>query len=133
MEPVVLVPGPQAEGTSWLPLCQRIVGAHPLVVPFGHRRADTMAAMANAVLHQSPTRFHLVGWSMGGYIAFEILRRAPERLLSLTLISTTAAPESEAARQGRQETLDLASIDGMRRYQAANLEKCLLPPGLAGG
>jgi pimeloyl-ACP methyl ester carboxylesterase len=39
-----------------------------------HRRDDTMAAMARRVLASAPPRFALVGLSMGGYLAFEILR-----------------------------------------------------------
>ena len=41
---------------------------------------DSMSAMASAVLAAAPERFALGGFSMGGYVCFEILRRAPERV-----------------------------------------------------
>ncbi|MDC6126795.1 alpha/beta hydrolase, partial [Burkholderia gladioli] len=41
---------------------------------------DSIAAMAAAILASAPPRFALVGFSMGGYLAHEILRRAPERV-----------------------------------------------------
>ncbi|SLN73549.1 alpha/beta fold hydrolase [Roseisalinus antarcticus] len=128
MHPVLLVPGLQADGSAWGPLHARLVGHCPLTIPQGHQFLPSMAQMAQSVLDQAPPVFHLVGWSMGGYIAFEILRRAPERILGLTLVSTSAAPESEAARQRRKENLAVARRDGMRRYQDANMEICVSRP-----
>lgn len=127
-ESVVLVPGLQSDGTSWLSFYKRFAQRHPVTIPMGHQRADTIAEMGRRVIEQSPARFHLVGWSMGGYVAFEILRRWPERLLSLTLIATTAEPESPQSLVRRQEALALARAEGMRSYQAKNLRNCLHDP-----
>ena len=54
---------------------------------------DTMGAMAEAALALAPPTFALGGFSMGGYVAFEILRRAPERVERLALIDTQATPD----------------------------------------
>jgi pimeloyl-ACP methyl ester carboxylesterase len=43
-------------------------------------RHDTMSAIARAVLATAPNRFALCGLSMGGYIAFEMVRQAPDRI-----------------------------------------------------
>jgi pimeloyl-ACP methyl ester carboxylesterase len=67
-----------------------------------HRRDDTMAAMARRVLASAPPRFALVGLSMGGYLAFEILRQAAGRVAKLALLDTGAradTPERTAARR----------------------------------
>ncbi|TYC60666.1 alpha/beta hydrolase [Rhodobacterales bacterium] len=125
---VVLIPGLQADGTSWLSLLHRLARQYPVTVPRGHQYENSVAGMSQRIVSQLPPRFHLVGWSMGGYIAFEILRRWPERLLSLTLIATTAAPEPDDARPRRLEALERARADGMRSYQTANMEKCLFYP-----
>ncbi|MBN2751358.1 MAG: alpha/beta fold hydrolase [Rhodospirillaceae bacterium] len=64
--------------------------------------ADSVGDMAAAVLGEAPDRFALAGLSMGGYVAQEILRRAPERVTRVALISTTAradAPEQSAMRR----------------------------------
>lgn len=125
---LVLVPGLQSDASSWLPLMHELCHTQAISVPMGHQFAPDIGTMAEVVLAQSPQRFHLIGWSMGGYIAFEILRRAPERLTSLILISTMAAPESDASRARRAETLHRADVEGMRGYQKANMALCLHNP-----
>ena len=49
---------------------------------------DDLGAVAEAILEEAPRRFSLAAFSMGGYIAFEILRRAPERVDRLCLLAT---------------------------------------------
>lgn len=127
-EPLVLIPGLQSDISSWLPLIKRLGHHFALTVPRGQQFSPDINAMAKHVIEQSPNRFHLVGWSMGGYIAFEMLRQAPEKLASLTLIATTAAPESLDSRERRRLALDLARDEGLRGYQTANLQKCLFAP-----
>ena len=64
---------------------------------------DTMAAMAEATLAVAPPSFALCGFSMGGYVAFEIFRRAPERVERIALMDTHAgsdSPETAARRRG---------------------------------
>jgi pimeloyl-ACP methyl ester carboxylesterase len=63
--------------------------------------ADSIAGIAGAVLAQAPERFALCGLSLGGYVAFEIMRRAPERVLRLALLDTQARPDSPEARERR--------------------------------
>jgi pimeloyl-ACP methyl ester carboxylesterase len=58
---------------------------------------DSLGAMAEAVLAATPEHFALGGFSMGGYVCFEILRRAPERVERLALIDTQATPDSSDA------------------------------------
>src|ERR1051325_1478451 len=48
------------------------------VMVANHIRDDSMAAIAARVLSEAPPRFALAGHSMGGYIALEIMRQAPE-------------------------------------------------------
>jgi len=72
------------------------------VIMADHRRDDSMAAMARRILAAAPPRFALVGLSMGGYIAFEIMRQAPGRVAKLALLDTGArgeAPERTAQRR----------------------------------
>ena len=54
--------------------------------------ADTIEGMARSVLEEAPERFALAGLSLGGIVAFEILRRAPERVERLALLDTNARP-----------------------------------------
>jgi pimeloyl-ACP methyl ester carboxylesterase len=71
-------------------------------------RATSIAAMADQVLADAPERFALCGLSMGGYVAFEIMRRAPERVTRLALLDTQARPDSAEARARRRDLIALA-------------------------
>lgn len=63
---------------------------------------ESLPAMAARVLRQAPPRFAIAALSMGGYVAFEILRQAPQRVSHLALFATAArAEEPEAARRRR--------------------------------
>ncbi len=69
---------------------------------------DSLEAMAAAVLAAAPEHFSLAGLSMGGYVAFEILRQAPERVDRLALMATNARPDSPEATEKRRGLIDLA-------------------------
>jgi pimeloyl-ACP methyl ester carboxylesterase len=71
-------------------------------------RDDSIASMATRVLAAAPERFALCGLSMGGYVAFEIMRRAPERVVRLALLDTQARPDSDEARARRHDLMALA-------------------------
>src|SRR4051794_14919269 len=68
---------------------------------FAFREHDSLAAMARALLADSRERFTLIGLSLGGYLAFEVMRRASERVERLALLDTTAAGDSDSRRAGR--------------------------------
>ncbi|MGH3145235.1 MAG: alpha/beta fold hydrolase, partial [Rubrobacter sp.] len=57
--------------------------------------ADTVEGMARSVLDDAPERFALAGLSLGGIVAFEILRLAPERVERLALLDTNARPPTQ--------------------------------------
>jgi pimeloyl-ACP methyl ester carboxylesterase len=67
-----------------------------------------IAAMADRVLTAAPDRFALAGLSMGGYVAFEILRNAPERVTRLALLDTQATADREEALSRRRGLMELA-------------------------
>lgn len=73
---------------------------------------DTMAGLAATALEQAPPgRFVLAGLSMGGYVALEVLRQAPERVAGLALLDTSARPDTPEATQARRELMALAATD----------------------
>lgn len=71
---------------------------------------DSIPAMAERVLDQAPRTFCLAGLSMGGYVAQEIMRRAPERVERLALLDTNARADTEAQVKTRQELIRLSEI-----------------------
>jgi pimeloyl-ACP methyl ester carboxylesterase len=79
---------------------------------------DSVAAMAEAALALAPERFALAGFSMGGYVAFEIMRRAAARVERLALIDTQAtpdSPESTTRRRGLLEQTRIGRFHGIQR------------------
>lgn len=75
-------------------------------------RSQTIADLAQDALGQAPAgRFALAGHSMGGYVALEVVRRAPERVDRLALLNTHARPDSAEATENRRRLMALAEKD----------------------
>src|SRR5690242_21846744 len=75
-------------------------------------RADSIAALASQALSQAPGGpLNLVGHSMGGYVALEVMRQAPERVERLALLNTHARPDTEESTQNRRRLMALAAKD----------------------
>ncbi len=69
---------------------------------------DSIADMAVSVLDTMPERFAVAALSMGGYVAFEIMRRAPDRVAKLALLNTKARLDTAEQTQRRRDLIDLA-------------------------
>jgi len=92
----------------------------------------SLVKMAEAVLATAPERFALAGHSMGGRVAFEVYRLAPERVTHIAVMDTGVAPlaagEAGAEEErGRRRLLDLAFQQGIRPM-AMEWLKGMLPP-----
>jgi pimeloyl-ACP methyl ester carboxylesterase len=70
--------------------------------------ADNMADIARQVLDQAPESFALVGLSMGGIVAMEIVRQAPERVTRLALMDTNPKAEIDEVKAARQPQIEAA-------------------------
>jgi len=69
---------------------------------------EGVSGIARSILANAPPKFALGGFSMGGYIAFEILRQAPERVLTLALIGTRAEEDTPESIELRRRRIALA-------------------------
>ena len=94
--PLLLVPGLACTLRLYEPQMPHLWQFGPVTVA-SHTRHDSMAAIAADILANAPPKFALAGLSMGGYIAFEMMRQAPERIIKLALLDTSARPETPAA------------------------------------
>jgi pimeloyl-ACP methyl ester carboxylesterase len=99
--PILLVPGLASSPRIYAPVIPALWRCGPVMVA-NHIRDDSMAAIARRILAEAPPRFALAGHSMGGYIAFEILRQAPERVMRLALLNTQAGPDTPVASERRR-------------------------------
>ncbi len=109
-ETLVLLPGLLNDAALWKHQLEHLGDlAERMVVPDLTRHAD-MGEIAGAVLAELPASFALAGLSMGGYVALEILRRAPGRVERLALLDTSARADSEDQRRRRTGLLQLADM-----------------------
>lgn len=98
---LLLIPGFMLDADLWRDI-------EPALAPWGpvtHALAsdgDTLAEMAQHILAQAPQTFVLAGFSMGGYVAREIVRQAPERVEALILIATSARGDNEIQAKRKQ-------------------------------
>lgn len=108
-EPLLLLPG--------LICDQRIFAAQFTAFPQARAAADygdasTLEEMARRVLADAPPRFALLGHSMGARVAVEVLRRSPERVTRLALVSTGMHLPREGEAAGRYRLRDLGRANG---------------------
>lgn len=106
--PVVFLHGLLTTEAVWAPVLERLEGQiEPWVADL--TADDSIAAMAARVLADAPfERFALAGHSMGGYVALEIMRVAPERIERLALLDTQARPDTPDAVERRKALIELA-------------------------
>lgn len=114
--PLVLLPGLLNTRRLWERQIADLADVAEVTVPELWRH-DSIGAMADAALEAAPERFALGGFSMGGYVAFEVLRRAPQRVTHLALMDTQATPdtpEATARRKGFIEQTKLGRFHGVQ-------------------
>lgn len=105
MTPIVLVPGLACTAELFAAQIPALWRHGPVTVA-STLEGETMAGMAAAVLRDAPPRLALGGLSMGGYIALEIMRQAPERVVKLALLDTSARPDTPEQSTQRRTLMD---------------------------
>ena len=132
---LVLAPGMLSDDAVWGPQVEAFSGEMDVrVARYGQAR--TLAAMAQALLDQAPPRFALAAHSLGGRVAMEAARLAPERLTGLCLVSADPLPKAsgeagQAETKARQGLLALAREQGMAALAARFTPVLLHPDRLA--
>ncbi len=119
--PLLLLPGLLCDEWLWH---AQVTGLADIAEPFvaDFREDDSIAGMAKRALDLAPPVFALAGLSMGGYVAFEIMRRAPERVLRLALLDTNATPDDPVRSAQRH-----AAIKSLRYGRFAGVTNRMLP------
>lgn len=119
--PIVFIPGLMCTGRIYQHQAETLGQSRPVVLA-NHWSHDTMAGIAKNILDVAPERFALAGTSMGGYAALEIMRRAPQRVAKLILMSTSAKPDAPERSADRRK-----QVDGARKYGLRAGTKALYP------
>ncbi|WP_317186793.1 alpha/beta fold hydrolase [Devosia sp. BK] len=123
--PLVLLPGTACDGRLFAPLLASL--DHPQVEIKPLTGAGSAQAMAAKLLKKLPERFSLLGVSLGGIVALEMMAQAPGRIERLALIDTTARPDPEANWAVRRKAVENARNRGMASYIQDSWAKLVSP------
>ena len=104
--PILLVPGLNCSARLYAEQIPHLWRSGPVTIA-DHTRGESVGAIASQILASGPSRFALVGFSLGGYIAFEILRQASERVARLALLDTGARCDTPKQLERRRERIAL--------------------------
>lgn len=119
--PIVLVPGLLCSPRLYAEQIPELWRLGPVIVAT-HTRDDSMAGIARCILASAPQRFALAGLSLGGYVSFEILRQAPERVVRLVLLDTNARADTPEMSELRRSQIEMA-----RNGQLGEITDLLFP------
>jgi pimeloyl-ACP methyl ester carboxylesterase len=120
MEPLVLLPGLLCDEAVWQGQIDALSDIASCTC-MDWERLDSILAMAERVIRLAPPEFSLAGHSMGGRVAFQVVRMVPQRVKRLALFNTGAdarPPGEKGAEEERKRRvlLDLAKTQGMRAF-----------------
>ena len=121
MPNLVLLPGLACDERLWEAQLPVLPSAFEARVSDAHTRHDTIEAMAAAVLRENPGPLVLCGASMGGMIAMEAARQAPERIAGLALLGTNARPEAPDMYELREGAIELFEQGDLREVIEPNV------------
>jgi len=133
--PLVLIPGLMCDDAVWtpmLPWLEEVASPHLI----DHGLANSLTTMAEQVLDKVKGSFLMAGHSMGGRVAMEVMRLAPERMLGVALMDTGHKPLAQGEkgleeRQKRQVLLDLAKTSGVRAMASEWVKGMVAPSRLS--
>jgi pimeloyl-ACP methyl ester carboxylesterase len=124
--PVVLIPGLLCSARLYAAQIPALWSCGPVTLA-DHTRDDSMTAIARRILAAAPPRFALVGLSMGGYLAFEILRQAADRVAKLALLDTAARADTPEVTAVRRAQIAQVAAGGLAAVADAQFMRLVHP------
>ena len=109
---ILMIPGLGCTAALFSSQVEALSSRHDVTIA-DHQRHSSMSAIAEAILEGAPPHFGLVGLSMGGMLAFEIMRLAPDRVTRVALLNTSARSELPERKAMRAEIIATAKDHGM--------------------
>jgi len=131
---LLLVPGLLCDAAVWASQAAALADIADVRVA-NNGDTDSLGGLAETIIAHAPPRFAVAGHSMGGRIALEVARRAPERLIGLALLDTgfeplASGPAGEREVAGRHALLAKARREGMRSMARTWVQGMVYPPRL---
>lgn len=123
---LLLIPGLLCDETVWQPVIDRLAECLPILVADCSTQ-DSITQMAEDILDGVDGELLVVGHSMGGRVALEMVRLAPKRIKKLALADTGVHPKRTGEEAKRQDVIDLAYAKGMSALAAKWLPPMVHP------
>jgi pimeloyl-ACP methyl ester carboxylesterase len=121
MQPITLLPGLACDAELWRDQVAALAPLRPVQVSDVHTRWATLPQMAAALLADSDGDLLLCGTSMGGMLALEVLRQAPQRVKALALLASSARPDTPELIRLRNDAIVLFEQGRMHEVLQANV------------
>jgi len=132
MKHLLLLPGLSCDAQLWAGVTALLDGTGLITHVADLTQDESIAAMAQRALRAAPGEFALVGMSMGGYVALEVMRQAPERVTHLGLFDTSGRADDPERQQRRREGIALAQAGKFSQVVANALPGLLAPANVDG-
>lgn len=123
---VVLIPGFMLDESLWdelvneMPKEWNIFRANLL-------QGDSIAEIAQNIVQNSPPKFIVIGFSLGGYIARSLAEQFPERVAGLILVASSMRPDSQQQKEHKLAAIKLNSKEKFRGLSSISILKTLHP------
>ncbi|AXI47426.1 alpha/beta hydrolase [Sulfitobacter sp. SK012] len=127
-EPLVLLPGMMCDARLFGPQIAEL-SADTAVMVAPVTGGDRIEEIASGLLDALPRRFALAGLSMGGIVAMEILRRAPDRVTRIALMDTNPLAETPVIAANREPQIVKARAGRMLEVMREEMKPNYLAPG----
>lgn len=127
---LVLVPGHMTDASMWAHQAAALADIATITVA-DVTRGSTVDEFARRLLDAAPPRFALAGLSLGGYVAFSVMRQAPERVERLALLDTTARADPPEIVERRHRFIAMAREGRLAEVMQAYLPLYIHPRRLA--
>ncbi len=127
MTPLVLIPGMMCDARLFAPQLAALSAGRTIQVAT-ITAADSIAELARLVLADAPPRFALAGLSMGGIVAMEILRQAPERVERVALLDTNHRAETPDRQALRGPQVERVFQGALRQVLIEEMKPLYLAP-----
>lgn len=123
---ILMLPGMMLDARSFAHQIARLKGGSHRVRVADLSAHDSVEALAENALRTAPPSFALIGLSMGGIVAFEIMRRSPERITHLALLDTTPRADSPTRSALRLEQMAQVESGELRQVIATSMKPLYL-------
>jgi pimeloyl-ACP methyl ester carboxylesterase len=127
-EPLVFLPGMMCDARLFGPQIAELSADHCVTVA-PVTQGERIEEIASGLLDQLPARFALAGLSMGGIVAMELLRRAPDRITRIALMDTNPLAETPPVAAAREPQIVGVRTGRLEQVMREEMKPHYLAPG----